>query len=351
MKILVLTQKVDKNDDVLGAFHGWLEEFARQAESVIVICLEEGVHTLPQNVRVYSLGKEKGESRLKYTINFYKYIFQFRKEYDTVFVHMNPEYVVLGGLFWRMVGKRVGFWYTHRQVNLKLWLAEKFSHSIFTASGTSFGLSSDKIHVLGHGIDLKKFNGARQNADNSAVIKIISAGRITPIKNLDTIIEAINILREHSNISVKLHLLGAPTADGDVEYLKSLEKLVSEKGLSEFVFFDGSVSYADIPTRLKDADVVINACPTGGVDKAVVEAWASGVPTLVSNEAFHQYLEKFARELTFKERDSNELAKRLEELIQNPNRYRIGQFLQNKAKSHFGQDVLISRIIDGLQSK
>jgi len=32
MKLLILTQKVDIDDDVLGFFHGWLEEFAKNVE-------------------------------------------------------------------------------------------------------------------------------------------------------------------------------------------------------------------------------------------------------------------------------------------------------------------------------
>jgi len=39
MKILILTQKIDKNDDILGFFHGWVAEFAQHCEKVTVIAL------------------------------------------------------------------------------------------------------------------------------------------------------------------------------------------------------------------------------------------------------------------------------------------------------------------------
>ena len=104
MKLLIVTQKVDENDSILGFFHGWIAEFAKHCESVIVICLEKGEHHLPQNVNVLSLGKERFEvksqkskvlKKLTYAINFFKYIWQERKNYDVVFVHMNQEYVLL----------------------------------------------------------------------------------------------------------------------------------------------------------------------------------------------------------------------------------------------------------------
>ena len=61
MKILICTQKVDLNDDILGFFHSWIAEFAKQCEKVTVICLYKGEYDLPGNVKVLSLGKEKLE--------------------------------------------------------------------------------------------------------------------------------------------------------------------------------------------------------------------------------------------------------------------------------------------------
>ncbi len=57
MKLLILTQKVDVDDDVLGFMHGWIAEFAKSCEQVIVICLQRGRYEFPKNVKVLSLGK------------------------------------------------------------------------------------------------------------------------------------------------------------------------------------------------------------------------------------------------------------------------------------------------------
>src|SRR3989344_6843889 len=107
MRLLIVTQAVDLDDSVLGFFHGWIEEFSKHAEQVKVVCLKEGKHNLPSNVEVFSLGKESASGsrflkRIRYIVCFIRYIVKNRSEYDTVFVHMNPEYVVLGGIFWRM---------------------------------------------------------------------------------------------------------------------------------------------------------------------------------------------------------------------------------------------------------
>ena len=59
MKLLIITQKIDKNDDLLGIYHKWVKKIAAKCESVRVICLYKGEYDLPDNVKVFSLGKEK----------------------------------------------------------------------------------------------------------------------------------------------------------------------------------------------------------------------------------------------------------------------------------------------------
>lgn len=121
MKLLICTQKVDRNDSILGFFHRWIEEFAKHAEKITVICLYEGEHALPENVSVYSLGKEEGKGRLTYLLRFYQIIWSKRAEYDTIFAHMNPEYIVLGGLLWRALRKKIGLWYAHGSTSAPLY--------------------------------------------------------------------------------------------------------------------------------------------------------------------------------------------------------------------------------------
>ena len=102
MRLLIITQKVNKNDPILGFFHRWIEEFAKRFEKLTVICLEKGEYSLPENVRVLSLGKEEGRSKAEYLSRFYRYIWEERNNYDAVFVHMNQEYVLLGWKFWKL---------------------------------------------------------------------------------------------------------------------------------------------------------------------------------------------------------------------------------------------------------
>ena len=71
-KLLIITQKVDAQDDLLGFFVDWIAEFARRFEEVHVVALEVGTHSLPGNVTVYSLGKDSGKTKIQQAITMSK---------------------------------------------------------------------------------------------------------------------------------------------------------------------------------------------------------------------------------------------------------------------------------------
>ncbi len=310
MKILILTQIVDEKDPVLGYFHNWLGEFAKSASKVTVICLKKGEHNLPANVRVLSLGKEGGKSRLKYIFRFYRYIFAERKNYDAVFVHMNPEYIVLGGPLFKLWGKRIVLWYVHRQANLKLRIAEKFADVIFTVAKESFTLKSEKVRYVGHGVDTEKFTcGAKTGQADT--FKVVSVGRITKIKNIDTLIAAAKIIKEKSKEKISISIVGGPVGEDDDKYFDGLKKMILREGLGDIVWFKGAVSFEDIKDVYCGSDLSVNLTPTGGIDKAVLESMSCGVPTLVSNEAFRPIFGAYAEHLIFRYRDARDLADKI----------------------------------------
>jgi len=337
--ILILTQRVDINDDILGFFHGWIAELAKYCEKVTVICLRKGEYDLPDNVKVLSLGKEQifnsDNSHLKhsdrirrfglYLYRFYKYIWKEKKNYDSVFAHMNKEYVLMGGLFWRFWGKKIGLWYVHRQVSFALSMAEKLANVIFTASRESFRLPSEKVKVMGHGIDVNKFfvKGGFQPKDGQAAsgVKIISVGRISPIKGYETLIMAVEILCRNKALpysDLQVDIVGGPATLKDEKYLEKLKKIVQEKKMGDIINFVGSAPNREVIKYYQQADLSINLCPTGGMDKAVLESMACGVPVITLNKTFVKVLEKYKDELILNEKDEKELAEKIKKIINLP---------------------------------
>lgn len=188
MRLLVCTQAVDSEDRALGFFHRWLEEFSKHYERVEVICLKEGSHSVPSNVRVRSLGKEEGCSLLKYVGRFYRYIWSARNEYDVVFVHMNQEYVLMGALLWRLWGKRVIMWRNHKMGTWLTRLACMLSHDICYTSPDSFVAQYAHAHKMPIGIDTAQFVLPAIAAPHDTVLFL---GRLDIVKKPDVFLAEI----------------------------------------------------------------------------------------------------------------------------------------------------------------
>lgn len=265
MRLLICTQAVDRNDPVLGFFHRWIEEFSPHAEKVTVICLRKGEYDLP-NIEVIALG-ERG--RLLRAIELLSIVFRRRREYDTVFVHMNPEYVVAAGWLWRILGKKVALWYTHRSVNILLKIAVRFASVIFTASKESFRLSSRKVQVVGHGIDTDFFS-----PDPSMLrgAHLLSAGRLMPSKHHDLVIRAAAAAHRPLRIA------------GEGPERAALETLKREVGAD--VQFLGGLTQRQLRDEYRSAAHFVHASDTGSMDKVILEALATDCPVITTSDAY-----------------------------------------------------------------
>lgn len=348
MNLLVLTQKVDRRDPILGFFHLWLEEMAKRCEKLTVICLSQGEYSLPENVRVLSLGKEVQASWFTYVSRFYKYIWQERGNYEKVFVHMNPEYVVLGGLLWRMWGKKVSLWYVHKKVTWKLRFASTLSHLIFTSAKESFNLKSDKVRYVGHGVAFGNVCGRGYHSDGA--LTLMHIGRITTIKRCETLLQALPELKKTFS-NLKVVFVGAPATDDDQLYLESLKKLVVEQDLSQQVEFVGNVSPDKLGARLCEAHATVNLAPTGGMDKVVLESWAVGVPAFFANRIFLNlsvnqlsdfYIDPFTPEV---------LSEKIVSYFNHGEGVRDLVEISSYVRDNFSVSSLVSRIFDNLQEQ
>ncbi|GEM_PF-152024 len=313
MKLLILTQKVDKNDDVLGFFHAWIKEFAKHCEKITVICLGKGEYDLPENVKVLSLGKEDGVSRLGYVFHFYQYTWRERKNYDSVFVHMNKEYILLGAPIWKFYRKKIGFWHAHGHTDFFLKIAEKLSDFIFTSTESGFRLPSKKVFVVGQGIDTELFKPEEiQRARKT--FEIVTVGRISPVKDYETLISAAAIL-SRKNAIFHITIIGGASSFGEKKYLNSLQARVLAEHLEKNILFEGAVSNAKILKYLQASNLFVNMSHTGSLDKAILEAMSSALPVITCNEALSDILAAYKDTCLFPKKSAALLAKKIEHCI------------------------------------
>lgn len=347
MKLLIITQKVDINDDHLGFFHYWLEKFANKLEKVCVVCLSEGKHNLPENVLVYSLGKEKGYSKLRQLFRLQKFLLKNLKKVDGVFVHMCPIYAIASFPLVKVFRKKMILWFLHQSVKWKLRLAEKLVDKILTASERSCRLKNrEKIEIVGHGVDVEVFKPSYNinNTDWDTItenrkFKILIAGRIASIKDHETLIRAVDILVNQKNIQdIKVNVVGSSLEDYEKEYFEKLKNLIREKKLESYVSFLGGVPYNKMPKYYQSSDLVINLTPTGSFDKVLLEAMASGCLVLTCNEAFESILDS---KYLFKKKNPQELAEKIINLKSGKKDKRLREIVVE----NYNLDSLIGKII------
>jgi len=124
--ILIITQRIDENDDLLGFFVDWVQKFAKNFDKVFVITLAEGKHKLldkrvqdQDEVKILSLGKERGAWKITQFFRFYYYLLKFVPRSDGIFAHMSPIFVIASWPVAFIFRKRIILWYLHRSIKTK----------------------------------------------------------------------------------------------------------------------------------------------------------------------------------------------------------------------------------------
>ena len=313
--ILIVTQKVDKSDPILGFFHRWVEEFAKTYKHVMVICLQKGKYDLPQNVKVMSLGKEDRVSHFWYILHFYQYIIPLlfaRKKLNCIFIHMNEIYILLLipllPIRW-MRNIPLYWWKAHGHLGLLSKAMRFFVDKIVTSSVSGFSVNTQKRVVVGQGIDTALFT--MQDFAHEHTTTIIAVGRMSSVKHYEDLIIAVSLMKKTD--SLKVHIVGLGVDEEKSEYVIMLKELISKHGLNDSVFLVPSVSNTEIVSLYQKSDILVNTSDTDSLDKVVLEAMSCGVIPVTSNIAYKQMLSSYG--LFVKKRDTYKIAEVLSYII------------------------------------
>lgn len=311
--LLICTQKMDESDHLLGFFVNWLRALAPYFDTVTVLCLERGeVSNLPKNCSIYSLGKEHGaRSSWVYSWRFWRILVMMRQTYNSVFVHMNTEYLLLAGLWWRLRGKRVALWRNHPAGSWLTDIAIYLAHVVFYTSEQSYTARFAKAVRMPVGIPLPD---VRPTHDDAATFLFL--GRISPIKRIDTIVEAFR--RAALSNGALLRIIGDPvslTANNDyAKYVQDCIDVARSEG--RLVLRGAGVRPEDTPVLYAKHSFFVNATDPGSFDKTILEAAAQGCIPLVAQDLWKgTELFDLSHALVFPFQDIEQLALCMERLV------------------------------------
>ncbi len=265
MKLLIVTQAVDRRHPILGFFHSWIEAFAKACGSVTVIGQQVGDHALPENVNVRTLHKES-------SVGIFGQIFRFWQlciveDYDVVLVHMTPVWIVLGAPIWIIRGVPMYLWYEARGARWPLRVALFFVRAVFSASPHGMPLATPKSVVTGHGIDTDLFRPGPHARD---MHRLVTVGRVTASKRLPILLDCLSALPGE----YRLRVVGTPVTADDRRLLDELHAEIDRRGVRDRVEI-GALPHADVIAELQSAAMFLHASETS-LDKALLEAMACG---------------------------------------------------------------------------
>jgi len=266
---------------------------------------------------------------------------------------MIPMFAVMGWPILKIWNIPIVLWYAHGKSPLTLKIAEKCVKKIVTSSVSGCHLSSKKIEIIGQGIDINRFKSP-SNIKNRKTITILTIGRISRIKKLETLLKAISILKKRRPDfpQISLLIIGKELTIEDCKYKKELEKLIQNMGIAQDVLFAGAVPFKEIEKTYLECDIFVNTSKTNSVDKVVLEAMACEIPVLTSNIAFKEIFTSEQEKICmFPENDPNALSNKLEEFVlkSREERKRIGESLRDTIKHGHSLEQLSKRIVTVLQ--
>jgi len=347
MRLLWFNLATDADDPILGFATRWIAAMAKRVEFIHVITMRAGRYELPDNARVYSVGKEKGYSEPRRALEFYRLLFRVLREdrIDACFSHMIPIFTVLAAPILKARGIPIVTWYAHPSLTWTLKLAHHLSDRMVTSVETAYPYKKDKLVVIGQGIDTDLFCPDGTPPEEPPMI--LCVGRLSPVKDHPTLIRAAALLRERWGKPFRVVILGGPAGPQDESYVQSLHREVERLGLQDIVSFHSSVPMTRLPNWYRRCTVHVNMTPTGFGDKVAWEAMACARPCLVANEGFRETLGHYSDILFFRYRDSINLASKLDSILSlySSERESIGQYLRERVVQLHSLERLVTRLV------
>lgn len=351
MNLLLFNLKTDADDDVLGFTTDWINALASQVHRIVVLTMSVGRMAVADNVVVYSVGKERGFSEVRRGLEFYRLLVHIlrRERIDACFAHMIPEFVVLGWPVLRLRKIPIVLWYAHKATPWRMRLAHRLSDRAVTSFEAAFRVNSHKVRVIGQGINTDRFVPPVAARSPDTPFTVLTVGRISPIKRLEILLEAVALLRERTSVnSFRVMIVGGPITGTEERYATDLVGQSRRLGIDPWVRFMGSVPFPRILPFYQEADCFVNLCPTGAVDKAALEAMSCGLVVVAANGTLRALMgNDLAKDWVLEDVSPERLAGRLERVFRMPAQQRteIGFQLRELVVKGHGLRSLSQRIV------
>ncbi len=194
-----------------------------------------------------------------------------------------------------------------------------------------YAADMDKVDVIPPGVDVNRFSPIDKN-DAKRIVglesdhrNILFAGRIEPLKGIDTLLSAMSLIQEHSpeaieNVSVTI-IGGDPWSDDPTDEMTRLQELRQELGVTDVVTFLGAKDQDVLPNYYAAAEMVVMPSHYESFGLVALESMAMGTPVIASEVGGLAFLVKDGENgFLVPSRDPEALAERIYTLLMDDDR-------------------------------
>lgn len=203
-------------------------------------------------------------------------------------------------------------------------------------SAVAAGARADRVHEIQFGVDVDLFKPGDIDRDLRPRLRlgdgplVFSMRALRPIYRHETIVRAL--------AAVPGATLVMTGRNAEPEYRRQIERAVQDLGLTDRAVILEDISDGDLRALLRAAAVVVSIPATDGTPGSVLEALASGCPTIVSDlPTLREILGAAHRDLLVRGGDADDVAAAMRRVLRRdePERRRLARQLRELIVARF----------------
>jgi glycosyltransferase involved in cell wall biosynthesis len=278
-KLVLFNLELDSQSTLLSSNIALVNAFQEYFDKILVVSTRVGV--IPpslKKIKVIELGGGSLSNRVQALTRLLRLVpnLYAERKGTLIFHHMSHRTVIFPGIFAKCFRIKQGLWYSHEHSPFELRIATAIADKIFSPSKESFPLESDKLVDVGQAIDVSRFSHVGESSTYRKIDQILTIGRISRAKHLD---EVFQILVDQSS-SPRCNVIYFVGPVQDISYRNEIASTCEK--LNVQAKFQGVLEPIEIPNLLRQFCYYFSGT-TKGVDRALIEAAASGCLVLTTN--------------------------------------------------------------------
>lgn len=187
----------------------------------------------------------------------------------------------------------------------------------FKESLIKYGCPAEKIVIHHSGINLDKITYKKRIAPKDGLIKILTVGRLIPMKGHKDALQAIKKVKSiYPNIRYEII--------GDGPLYNALKKYIKQLGLKDHVTLRGYLPHEKVIQAMDESHIFflashVTSTDQEGIPNAIMEAAATGMPIVATNHSgIPELIQNTVSGYLVNEHDTTGMAEKIVYLINNP---------------------------------